>query len=81
MSLFSVKEQNCFSSVSLAAVPHPGGDRPISALYQGTRAWAKILVRARQFARGLQAAGMGENPGQVLRGDAKTWKGVMKEGV
>lgn len=28
--------QNCFCSVSLAAVLHPGGDTHISALYRGT---------------------------------------------
>ena len=80
LSLFSVKEQNCLCSVSLAAIPHPGGDRHISALYLATWGWAKNSIKGLQWAHGLWAAGMGENPGQGLHGDTDM-KWVMEDDV
>ena len=44
LSLFSVKEQNCLCSVPLAAVPHSGGDRHVSALYR----WARNSIKGLQ---------------------------------
>lgn len=60
--------------MSLAGVPHPGGDRHISTLYLVTWGWAKNSSKGTLNCKSRSS-------GERLHRDAKTGKQVMEEAI